>query len=171
MHFGRWLNLSKFTRFLGGPNRPKICVGRTKPDFKDQASSRRDAVCWQITQRPFVSDWQWPCVKHRDAGHTRIKTELDKIGTKKQEVEQSVWTLSSLMLEPNRNWTFDVMTQSDFSIFPGSGKTGSTKKYQGNDENSTVMHETVDVLLSLKIQCTLRPILIKITLQCEELDY
>ena len=24
-------------RFLGGPNRPKICVGRTKPDFKDRA--------------------------------------------------------------------------------------------------------------------------------------
>ena len=22
--------------FLGGPNRPKICVGRTKPDFKDR---------------------------------------------------------------------------------------------------------------------------------------
>ena len=36
--FFRWLNLSKFTRFLGGPNRPKICVGRTKPDFKDRAT-------------------------------------------------------------------------------------------------------------------------------------
>jgi len=46
----------------------------------------RDAVCWQITQRSFVSDWQWACVEQRDAGHTRIKTELDKIGTKKQEV-------------------------------------------------------------------------------------
>jgi len=44
-----------------------------------------DAVCWQITQRSFVSDWQWACVEQRDAGHTRIKTELDKIGTKKQE--------------------------------------------------------------------------------------
>ena len=29
-----WLNLSK-TRFLGGPNGPKICGGRTKTDFKD----------------------------------------------------------------------------------------------------------------------------------------
>jgi len=45
----------------------------------------RDAVCWQITQRSFVSDWQWACVEQRDAGHTRIKIELDKIGTKKQE--------------------------------------------------------------------------------------
>ena len=36
-HFCRWLNLSKFTRFLGGPNRPTICVGRTKPDFEDRA--------------------------------------------------------------------------------------------------------------------------------------
>ena len=26
-------------------------------------------------------------LEQRDAGHTRIKTELDKIGTKKQEVE------------------------------------------------------------------------------------
>ena len=50
-------------------------------------SSWGDAVCWQITQRSFVSDWQWACVEQRDAGHTRIKTELDKIGTKKQEVE------------------------------------------------------------------------------------
>ena len=35
-HFCRWLNLSKHMRFLGGPNRPKICVGRTKPDIKDR---------------------------------------------------------------------------------------------------------------------------------------
>ena len=37
MHFCRWLNLSEFTRILRGPNRPKICVGRTKPDFEDLA--------------------------------------------------------------------------------------------------------------------------------------
>ena len=35
-HLCRWLNLSKFTRFLGGPNGPKICGGRTKTDFKDR---------------------------------------------------------------------------------------------------------------------------------------
>ena len=64
-------------------------------------SSWRDAVCWQITQSSFVSDWQWPCVERRD-GHTRIKIELDEIGPKKQEVEQSVLTLSSLMLKPHR---------------------------------------------------------------------
>ena len=39
-HLCRWLNLLKFTRFLGGPNGPKICGGRTKTDFKDR-------------------DWQW----------------------------------------------------------------------------------------------------------------
>ena len=27
--------MSKFSRFLGGPNGPKICVGRTKFDFED----------------------------------------------------------------------------------------------------------------------------------------
>ena len=38
---------------------------------------------------------QWPCVvqqdttREGDAGQTRIKTKLDKIGTKKQEVEWS----------------------------------------------------------------------------------
>ena len=64
-------------------------------------SSWRDAVCWQITQSSFVSDWQWPCVEQRD-GHTRIKIKLDEIGPKKQEVEQSVLTLSSLMLKPHR---------------------------------------------------------------------
>ena len=37
-HLCRWLNLSKFTRFLGGPNGPKICGGRTKTDFKDRGS-------------------------------------------------------------------------------------------------------------------------------------
>ena len=96
-------------------------------------SSWRDAVCWQITQRSFVSDWEWPCVVQCDAGHTRIKTKLDKIGTKKQEVKQSVLTLSSLMLKPNRNRTFDAMTWSDFSIFPGSGRTRSTIKHQVNE--------------------------------------
>ena len=41
-HCCRWLNLSKFTCFLGGPNRPKICVGRTKSDFKDRAPDHRN---------------------------------------------------------------------------------------------------------------------------------
>ena len=36
-HLCRWLILLKFTRFLGGPNRPKICSERTKTDFKDRA--------------------------------------------------------------------------------------------------------------------------------------
>ena len=75
-----------------------------------ESLSWRDAVCWQITQHLFVSDWQWPCVEQRDAGHTRIKNELDKIGIKKQEVEQSMLTFSSLMLKPNRIRTFDAMT-------------------------------------------------------------
>ena len=35
-HLCRWLILLKFTRFLGGPNGPKICGGRTKTDFKDR---------------------------------------------------------------------------------------------------------------------------------------
>ena len=40
--------------------------------------------------------FQWPCVVQQatsmegDAGLTRIKTKLDKIGTKKHEVEQIV---------------------------------------------------------------------------------
>ena len=33
----RWFILSKFTRFVGGPNGPKICGWRTKTDFKDRA--------------------------------------------------------------------------------------------------------------------------------------
>ena len=33
-------------------------------------------------------------VLQRDAGHTRIKYELDKIGIKKQEVEQSMLTIN-----------------------------------------------------------------------------
>ena len=35
----------------------------------------------------------------RSTGHTRIKKKLDKIGTKKPEVEQSILTLSSLYLD------------------------------------------------------------------------
>ena len=31
------LNMPKFTRFLGGPNGPKICARRTKTDFKERA--------------------------------------------------------------------------------------------------------------------------------------
>ena len=73
-----------------------------------ESLSWRDSVCWQITQRSFVSDWKWSCGEQRDAGHTRMKTNMDKIGSK-QEVEQSLLTLSSLMLKPNRNWTFDAM--------------------------------------------------------------
>ena len=38
------MNMSKFTRFLGGPNGPKICAGRTKTDFKDQASGAPQTV-------------------------------------------------------------------------------------------------------------------------------
>ena len=32
------LNMLKFTRFLGGPNEPKICGRKTKTDFKDRGS-------------------------------------------------------------------------------------------------------------------------------------
>ena len=32
--------MQKFTRFLGGPNGPKICGRRTKTDFKDRADDR-----------------------------------------------------------------------------------------------------------------------------------
>ena len=41
MHLSRWLNLSKFLGFgfLGGPNGPKICGGRTKTEFKDRADN------------------------------------------------------------------------------------------------------------------------------------
>ena len=35
-HLCRWLILLKFTRFMGGPNGPKICGGRTNTDFKDR---------------------------------------------------------------------------------------------------------------------------------------
>ena len=35
-HLRRWSYLTKFTHFLGGPNGPKICGGRTKTDFKDR---------------------------------------------------------------------------------------------------------------------------------------
>ena len=41
-HLCRWLILLKFTRFLGGPNGPKICGGRTKTDFKDRAPGEED---------------------------------------------------------------------------------------------------------------------------------
>ena len=47
-----YFDLSKFTRFLGGPNRPKICVGRTKPDLKDWAHTIHSGAvtaffnCW-----------------------------------------------------------------------------------------------------------------------------
>ena len=34
--FHVFLNMSKFTRFWGGPNGPKIYVRRTKTDFKDR---------------------------------------------------------------------------------------------------------------------------------------
>ena len=43
-HLCPWLNLSKFTRFLGGPNGPKICGGRTKTEFKDWGLVERCAV-------------------------------------------------------------------------------------------------------------------------------
>ena len=36
MHLFKLLNKSKFMRFLGGPNGPKICARRTKTDFKDR---------------------------------------------------------------------------------------------------------------------------------------
>ena len=36
-HFQCFLNMPKFTRFLGGPNGPKICARRTKTDFKERA--------------------------------------------------------------------------------------------------------------------------------------
>ena len=93
-----------------------------------ESLSWRDAVCWQITQHLFVSDWQWPCVEQRDAGHTRIKNELDKIGIKKQEVEQSMLTFSSLMLKPNRIRTFDAMTWTPEHIHLTKWKTPASSK-------------------------------------------
>ena len=41
----RWLNVLKFTRFLGGPNGPKICGGRTKTDFKDRGMLNQGFKC------------------------------------------------------------------------------------------------------------------------------
>ena len=35
IYIWRLLNVPKITRFLGGPNRPKICVRGTKINFKD----------------------------------------------------------------------------------------------------------------------------------------
>ena len=40
-----WFNLSKFTHFLGGPNIPKICGGRTKTDFEDWEVSHPLGSC------------------------------------------------------------------------------------------------------------------------------
>ena len=93
-----------------------------------ESLSWRDAVCWQITQHLFGSDWQWPCVEQRDAGHTRIKNELDKIGIKKQEVEQSMLTFSSLMLKPNRIRTFNSMTWTPEHIHLTKWKTPASSK-------------------------------------------
>jgi len=42
-HLCRWLNLSTFTRFLGGPNGPKICGGRPKRILRTGVST---AVAW-----------------------------------------------------------------------------------------------------------------------------
>ena len=39
-HICRLLNVPKITRFLGGPNRPEICVWETKFNFKDLAWNR-----------------------------------------------------------------------------------------------------------------------------------
>ena len=36
--------MSKFTRFLGRPNGPKICAGMIKTDFKDRASGAPQTV-------------------------------------------------------------------------------------------------------------------------------
>ena len=37
--FDVFLNMSKFTHFLGGPKGPKICARRAKTDFKDLGST------------------------------------------------------------------------------------------------------------------------------------
>ena len=42
------LKMSKFRRFLGGPNGPKICAKRTKTDFKDRVP---DFLLDQMTSR------------------------------------------------------------------------------------------------------------------------
>ena len=49
-------------------------------------SSWRDAVCWQITERSFVSVWQWPWVKRRDAGHTDYLIKQDEEYVKCRQV-------------------------------------------------------------------------------------
>ena len=60
--------------------------------------------------------------------HTRIKNELDKIGIKKQGVEQSMLTFSSLMLKPNRIRTFDSMTWTPEHIHLTKWKTPASSK-------------------------------------------
>ena len=38
--------MSKFTRFLGGPNGPKICAGRTKTDFNNRGEEDLRRAAW-----------------------------------------------------------------------------------------------------------------------------
>ena len=43
--FDIFVNMSKFPRFLGGPNGPKICSRRTKTNFKDRGSG---TISWNL---------------------------------------------------------------------------------------------------------------------------
>ena len=51
------LNVPKITRFLGGPNIPKICVAETKFNFKDLGG--RSRINWKEIFIPKSSSREW----------------------------------------------------------------------------------------------------------------
>ena len=83
------LSLVEFTRFLRGPNRPKICIGRTKPDFKDRAlKSPFCSPCRTHWPPPPLSKRALPVLKpagHRlwklIVGRSQIKCFSESINT------------------------------------------------------------------------------------------
>ena len=48
-HICRLLNVLRITHFLGGPNRPKICVWGTKFNFKDRGALSGNDISRRLT--------------------------------------------------------------------------------------------------------------------------
>ena len=76
-------------------------------------------ICFRLTVTLCWATWRRP---HKD------QERVGKIGIKKQEVEQSMLTFSSLMLKPNRIRTFDAMTWTPEHIHLTKWKTPASSK-------------------------------------------
>ena len=134
--------MPKFTRFLGGPNRPKICVGRTKPDFEDWVCTIHggphiphfltglSVKQWQtrptiafhsiLTKRGGKTEmiWWWRGLKRIDVGSFLICTFLLRLHSRRQsKLDEFIGAFTFYAALTDKNFTVRCRRCHGYNFF------------------------------------------------------